>query len=87
MKSKTKSTGEPKYERLVDVLDVTDYGNNGSGYSGYIQPLVPGGGSWIMYVLPDGTCELYMEREPSGAVVGAPIILKPRSTKRKRRAA
>jgi hypothetical protein len=77
---------QPEYKRLVDVLDVTDYGKNGSGYSGYIQPLGPGG-SWIMYVLPDGTCELYTEREASGAIVGEPIILKPRTTKRKRRAA
>jgi hypothetical protein len=37
--------------------------------------------SWIMWVCPDGSADLYTEREESGAVKGEPIHLPANATR------
>jgi len=33
--------------------------------------------SWIMWIAPDGSADLYTQREESGAIMGEPIHLLP----------
>jgi len=39
---------------------------------GYIEP-VGAKPSWILWWFQDGSAQLYLQREPSGAVIGDPI--------------
>lgn len=58
-------------------VSVVEYGNNGSGYLGYIEPICEHN-QWIMWFDEKGNADLYTAREESGAVIGEPIRLKAR---------
>lgn len=46
------------------------------GYAGYIEGARKDGSTWILFLDADGRPALYWgEREPSGGVIGDPVIL------------
>lgn len=48
----------------------------GVNYSGLIEGVGDDGTGWIIFIGADGRPSLYYrEREPSGAVVGDPVVL------------
>lgn len=58
-------------------VSVVEYGDNGSGYIGYVEPVCENK-QWIMWFDAKGNAEVYTAREPSGAILGEPLRLKAR---------
>lgn len=57
-------------------ITIGRYGDGVNGWSGWVEGTDASGQRWIMYLDDTGRPSLYWStREPSGAVVGAPVEL------------